>query len=159
MACEYCADVTGGSPLPATDLKVGAELSDASTRKLVDDTRRRGVVSRLRQRYGEARGLVLSEESRPPPHAHLEWILGTRRNFGHDEAAFDIGVSELVVLWLQDLAQELDIRVLPSSTSALDAGASVAADSRQAAAHDLRTATRDFEDAFLSPRLDALGPA
>jgi hypothetical protein len=140
-------------------LKVGAEPSDASARKLVDDTRRRGVVSRLRQRYGEAQGLVVREESYPAPHAHLEWILGTRRNPGHDEAAFDTGVSELVVLWLQDLAQDLDIRVLPSSASGSDASASAAADCRQAAAHHLRTATSDFADAFLSPRRDASGPA
>ena len=152
MACEYCTDVAGGRPVPAPDDGLAGEPSDASSGKLVDDTRKRGVVARLRERYGEARGLVSREEAYPQPHAHLEWILGTQRNLGQDEATLDTGVSELVVLWLQDLAQELDIQALPPSASASGESVIPAADSRQAVAHDLRTATRDFAKAFLRPR-------
>lgn len=137
MTCEYCTEVFGaGSESP-------------SKRLLDDDTRKRGVVARLRQRYGEAREFVLSE---PPldaqAHGHLEWILGKESNAGHGGAALGTELSELVVLWLQDLARELDNQVFPGAAGSED-GAASAAGVRQAAADGLRTATREFAEEFL----------
>lgn len=147
MTCEYCTEVTSGPVVPPPNEGVAGEPSGAHSRRILDDTRKRGIVARLRQRYGEARGLFAREEPDPQHSAHLEWILGAQRDLGRDEAAFDSRVSELVVLWLQDYAQQLDDResVPP------------AADSRQAAARDLRTATSDFAEAFLGPCLSPVG--
>jgi hypothetical protein len=156
MTCEYCAEVTNGRPVPAPTDGVVAEPSDASAGKHLDDTRRRGVVARLRERYGDARGLVSREQAYPQPHAHLEWILGTQRNLRQDEAAFETGVSELVVLWLQDLALELDNRTPQSAADSGDIVTS-AAHARDGVARDLRTATHDFAEAFLSPRPSSVG--
>lgn len=152
VKCEYCTEVTSVWPAPAPHGSAPGEPSDASSRKLVDDTRKRGVVARLRERYGEARGLVTREPPYAQPYAHLEWILGTRRNLDQNEADFDTGVSELVVLWLQDLALELDSPLLPPYASDPGGSATRDADSRQAVAKGLRIATRDFAEAFLSPR-------
>jgi hypothetical protein len=71
--------------------------------------------------------------------AHLEWILGPRRNVLHDRAKFQTELAELVVLWLEDLAVELNAA---SATPA--AGAR-----RRLAAQSLQAATRDFAAAFL----------
>lgn len=108
--------------------------------RLFDEAQRRQVVARLRERYGAARGLV----SLGQPHGHLEWILGARRDLERDDAALDTSVSELVVLWLQDLAAELDNGIEPESTL-------VSSVPREAVAQSLRAATRDFAAAFLSP--------
>jgi len=112
-----------------------------------DDARKRQVVARLRKEYGEARGLV----SRAQPYAHLEWILGLHRDLARDDAAFETGVSELVVLWLQDLAGELDSGVTPQDTTGSEEGPVPPSSSRQAVAERLRNATREFAVAFLSP--------
>ena len=129
------------------DTGVASEPSATRAQRLFDDTRRRGVVARLRQRYGEARVASTSDEADPQHSAHLEWILGAQRDLLRDEAAFDPRVSELVVLWLQDFAMQLDDRE----------GAVPAQDSRSEAARDLRAATTDFADAFLAPRPGAVG--
>ena len=142
MTCEYCTEVTGGPVVSPPDAGVAGEPSGAQSARVLDDTRKRGVVARLRQRYGEARGASTPEEADPQHSAHLDWILGAQRDLLRDEAAFDPRVSELVVLWLQDFAQQLDDReIFPP-----------AEDSRHEAARDLRTATTDFAEAFLSPR-------
>lgn len=146
MTCEYCTAVTSGPVVPPPNDGVAGGPSGANSRRVLDDTRKRGIVARLRQRYGEARGLS-SREPDPQHSAHLEWILGAQRDLGRDEAALDSRVSELVVLWLQDYAQQLDDREsMPP-----------AAGSRQAAVRDLRTATSDFAEAFLGPRLSPVG--
>ena len=123
-----------------------------------DDHRKRGVVARLRERYSEAREFAPSV---PPPDAesfaHLEWILGKQRNPEHDEATMSVEVSELVVLWLQDLARELDSPAVFPALSGSDSAAESTAGVRQAAADGLRTATRDFAEAFLSPQPNPVG--
>jgi hypothetical protein len=136
QTCEYCTEVTGGA------VAASPEPSGAPSLEELDDSHRRGVVARLRQRYGEARGASAPEESDPHHSAHLEWILGAQRDRLRDEAEFDPRVSELVVLWLQDFAQQLDQRqdVAPAE------------ESRHETARDLRAAASDFADAFLSPR-------
>jgi DNA-directed RNA polymerase subunit RPC12/RpoP len=129
-ACQYCTEVVRAKA-PA-----GKAVQVASNRQIVD---------RLRQRYSQARDIVSPAE----PHAHLEWILGPLRNRERDEAGFEVGLAELVVLWLQDFAMELD---LPTPAQP-DAGAvpseGSAAGPRQAAVHGLRAATREFAVAFL----------
>jgi hypothetical protein len=139
MKCEYCTEVfSAGREAPST------RLHD-------EDTRKRGVVARLRERYSEAREFVPWES--PPDaesYAHLEWILGKQSNPEHDETALGTEVSELVVLWLQDLARELDNRSFFPGAPGSNGGATSTADVRQAAAESLRTATRDFAEAFLS---------
>jgi hypothetical protein len=112
-----------------------------------DDARKRQVVARLRQQYGEARALV----SRVQPYAHLEWILGMHRDLERDDAAFETGVSELIVLWLQDLAVELDSGVAPQDSAGSEGGGIAPSSSRQAVAESLRNAAREFAAAFLSP--------
>lgn len=92
-------------------------------------------MARLRARYGEARALVSPAEG----EAHLEWILGPHRGVRQDRSAFQTELAELVVLWLEDLAVELNAA---SATPA--AGAQ-----RQLAALSLQAATRDFAQAFL----------
>jgi hypothetical protein len=139
--CEHCGSV----------MSIGPEAP--STRSFEED-RKHAILVRLRQRYSEARSLVPWE---PPLDAdsfsHLEWILGEQRNTEHDETALDTEVSELVVLWLQDLARELDNDAsLPGDPGSGD-GAVSTADVRYAAAGGLRTATRDFAEAFLSSEL------
>ncbi len=120
--------------------------SKASARNPFDDARRRQAVARLRERYGEAHGLV----SREQPHAHLEWILGKRRDLDRDDAALETSVSELVVLWLQDLAVELDSGVAPRIAADTDESPLASSASRQDVAERLRIATREFASAFLS---------
>ena len=142
QTCEYCTEVTGGPVVASSRAAVVGEPSGAAAVRLLDDTRKRGVVARLRQQYGEARGASAPEESDPQHSAHLEWILGAQRDLLRDEAAFDPRVSELIVLWLQDFAQRLENRE----------DAPPAEDSRREAARDLRAATTDFAEAFLVPR-------
>ena len=139
--CELCGGVLIASP------------EAISTRSFEDD-RKRAIVVRLRERYSEARSLVpwelpLDSES----FSHLEWILGGQRNTQHDETALGTEVSELVVLWLQDLARELDDQASVPATPGSGLGAAATADVRHAAADGLRTATRDFAEAFLSSEL------
>ncbi len=142
QTCEYCTEVTGGAVAGSPDAGVAGEASGTPSLDPLDDTRKRGVVARLRQRYGEARGASTPGESDPEHSAHLEWILGAQRDLLRDEATFDPRVSELVVLWLQDFAQQLDDRqdVAPAE------------DDRHETARDLRAATTDFAEAFLRPR-------
>ena len=138
--CELCGGALIASP-------------EALSTRSFEDGHKRAIVARLRERYSEARGLVPWE---PPldseSFSHLEWILGEQRNTRHDETALRTEVSELVVLWLQDLARELDDRAsVPEAPGSGGAGATAAV--RHAAADGLRTATRDFADAFLSSEL------
>jgi hypothetical protein len=140
MTCEYCTGVSGaGSESP-------------SKRPVDDDIRKRGVVARLRERYGEAREFVLSE---PPldaqAHGHLDWILGKQSSPEHGGAALGCELSELVVLWLQDLARDLDRQDFLPGAPGSDGSAGSTAGVRLAAAEGLRTATREFAEEFLCP--------
>lgn len=151
--CKSCGRQNENAAAPGEALKCEYCTETSSSRL---DTRKREVVARLRARYGEARELVAGEQPYAASYGHLEWILGTRRNLDQDESAFAIGVSELVVLWLQDLALELDGPGLPPSARDAGESATSAAGSRQAAAQSLRAATHDFAEAFLSSRRDSM---
>jgi hypothetical protein len=121
------------------------------------DSRKREVIARLRARYGEARELVATQNPDAESYGHLEWILGTRRDLGRDDSGLAAGVSELVVLWLQDLASQLDSQGLPPSVRDDGESATTAAESRRAVARSLRVATHDFAEAFLSLPSEAMG--
>jgi hypothetical protein len=118
---------------------------------LRSDAERRESLVQLRRRYLEARKLVSSDE----PHANLEWILGARRNVAEDPPALATGTIELVGLWLQDLAVELDRR-LPSAGGNEDARALSPDGVRELVARSLRQATERFLLAFRSPSQTAM---
>ena len=137
--CESCAEVSGTGPDPR------------SVRPVDDDTRKRDVVARLREQYRHACGFLASEPAADSPSfAHLEWILGSQRNPDEDGAALGAEVSQLVVLWLEDLVLELDNRTFPDPASS-DGDIGSNGNSRKAAAEGLRTAARTFAEAFLIP--------
>ena len=137
LTCESCTEELSATP-------------EAPSKGLLDDdTRRRGVVARLRQRYGEAREFVLTGPLDAQAHEHLEWILGKRGNPERGGTALGTEVSELVVLWLQDLVRELDDQAFVPGAPGSDGDAASTAGVRQGAADGLRTATRDFAEEFL----------
>jgi hypothetical protein len=148
--CERCTD--------AASLKRTGMADDAAMREESsvfplgpggEEFLRRKVVDRLRKKYARARELVGSGQPDLQPHAHLDWVLGTRRNPGRDDARFDLGVCQLVVLWLEDFLLELDGPVLAPRAEKSVGSLTPAGDSRLVAARALRSATRDFADAFL----------
>ncbi len=110
-----------------------------------DEALRSQTLSRLSDRYAEARDLVSATEA----HTHLEWIIGARRNLAWDGMAFDREIAQLALLWLQDLARELDGEASPALPSVTDEAGEWVADPRRAAARRLRTATRDFAEVVL----------
>jgi len=148
--CERCAEL---APFLADD---PALLQSVETAGAAHLRRRNSAVGRLRERYHEARALSPSDPE-DSHHINLDWILGSDAGDGRG-APFDERASALVVLWLEDLLRELDVAVA--------AAAPVAAGSpeprRDAAARRLRSATRDFADAFLGlgpdPASDACQP-
>jgi hypothetical protein len=125
VTCEYCADVKiiqparnrgGETPLqisrftrknatrhPGPDNR---ELDPPSAGDVVshDDSERREAFVRLRETYLEAQKRVTSDG----PYTNLEWILGERSDATQNPPALAEKTVELVGLWLQDLASELD---------------------------------------------------
>jgi hypothetical protein len=160
VRCAFCSDTPvsagrlarrGDDPDAGTPtaLAAGTDSSASSFPMVAGDTEKRRIVARLRDRYSRARKLVSPAE----PYGNLEWILGVRRDPSRDAISVDLSIAELVVLWLQDLAMELDRRILPETAG----DASATGDSAHgAAAHDLRVATSDFASAFLGmPRVSS----
>jgi hypothetical protein len=155
VTCEYCADVKiiqparnrGGetalqisrftrnhaahSPDPG---ERGSDLPSAGGGDLHDDLERREAFARLRETYLETQKLVTSDGL----HSNLEWILGDRRDATQNPPALAGRTVELVGLWLQDLASELD-RQLPG---------------RGQAGRTLRDAITRFLTAFRSGPVD-----
>jgi hypothetical protein len=133
---------------------MGPQAMFATFEEHAENSRRRALVEKLREQYAEARELVPSARGPVSSHSNLEWILGPRRNPELDGSELDGAVSELVVLWLEDLALELEAPEWPRSSS--DAGGRMMtiadADARQSVAQTLRTATRDFAATLLAPR-------
>jgi len=101
----------------------------------------------------EARELVSPTEA----HANLEWIIGARRNLAWDGVAFDRDMAQLALLWLQDLARELDGEASPALAPVLDEAGEWTADPRRAAARRLRMATRDFAEVIADDRAEGTG--
>jgi len=113
-----------------------------------EEARRSQAVSRLSDSYAEARGLVSPTEA----HTNLDWIIGARRNLAWDGAAFDREIAQLAVLWLQDLARELDGGAPLDPSPATDESDDWENDPRRAAARRLRLATRDFAQVMFDAR-------
>lgn len=82
------------------------------------------------------------------PHANLERLIGSSERSGLEPAKIDFDMAQVAILWLQDLARELDGAATPTAASIAGEPA------RQEAAHELRTATDDFAEAFLAPPAD-----
>ena len=118
----------------------------------LEDSRRRGIVGRLRERYSEAREIVSAREPDADHHGNLDWILGVRRDRAQDDAMWDSRVAELVVLWLEDFLLELDGLAFAPFRSGLVATPASSEDSRRSVARALRNATREFAEAFLTER-------
>ena len=142
--CELCAETSSFAGWEVDD---GDRPSGAS-----DETFRLSVVARLRACYAAARDLVDPTECADSHREHLEWILGSRSNPDRDDASIGVGVSALMVLWLEDLISDLDrstggLRTLPRLGSAV-----TAQDRRLSVARGLRIATRDFAAAFVADR-------
>ncbi len=116
----------------------------AISRDLSRDTEKREALVKLQDRYAEARELGSTGES----HANLEWILGARRNSTQDPLGFETKAIELVALWLQDLAIELDRRLPKPLAAELEESALSSHEARQAVAQKLRDATERFLVAF-----------
>jgi hypothetical protein len=111
-----------------------------------EDTEKRESLVHLQERYVEAQKLVSSEK----PYANLEWILGGRRNVTQDPLGLESGTIELVALWLQDLAGEIDRRLPPPATFGLDSPGDSCSDARELV-RNLRDATERFLVAFREP--------
>jgi hypothetical protein len=129
VTCEYCADLKiiqparnrgGETPLqvsrfvrrnsaghPGAGDRAGDLASEGDGVQHGDPERREAFV-RLRETYLEAHKLVASDG----PYSNLEWILGDHRDTRRNPPALAENTVELVGLWLQDLASELD-RQLP----------------------------------------------
>lgn len=131
----------------ASGKEAGAEGTAATALDLRDDAEKRVSLVKLRDRYVEARGLGPSSES----HANLEWILGARRAPTQDPLEFETKTIELVGLWLQDLAVELDAGLLKPPAPALDESDRSLHEARIAVTKNLRDATVRFLAAFPPP--------
>jgi hypothetical protein len=109
-----------------------------------DDAERRQALDGLRQPYNEARDLV----SGTLPHENLEWILGAKRNLSHGAANLNDKTIEVVALWLEDLAFEVDGRLPPGPTIGRDRGSQPPDQTGHSVAARLRLATLRFVTAF-----------
>lgn len=155
VTCEYCANVKviqparyrgGETPLQASRFTGkhathhpsppdrGLDSPSADGGDLHDDLERREAFARLRETYLEAQEFVTSDGA----HTNLEWILGARRDATQNPPALAKRTIELIALWVQDLASQLD-RQLPG---------------RGHAGRTLRDATTRFLAAFRSRPLD-----
>lgn len=158
VRCEHCSDPTRIQPgrsrralRPGRIVAIGGELAVGSpgedTRDDSDrsgDGKKREALVELRDRYVEARELGSSLES----HTNLEWILGARRNPTQDPLGFETNTIEVVALWLQDLAIDLERRLPVEVAAEPGRETSVADDVRRAMAQNLRDATDRFLTAF-----------
>jgi hypothetical protein len=128
----------------------GAAAGEAAFRERfgpASDAEKREALVELRDRYVEARGDGASGEK----HSNLDWILGARRNPTQDPLGFETKTIELIALWLQDLAVELDRRLTTPPRAEAGDGALAALEARKSVARELRDATERFLVAFRSP--------
>jgi hypothetical protein len=109
-----------------------------------DGATKQQVLAQLRDRYREARKLVSSTK----PYANLEWVLAAMRNPDQTASYWADRTIELVALWLEDLAADID-RPFPQEVTG-EIGESVlsAYRARRSLAQGLRDATGGFVAAF-----------
>lgn len=140
--CERCAEAASIRP-EERDQTGPYESADQP-----QESPRDPIVERLRERYHEARALVVTEESEPAHRGQLDWIFGAHAGAARSAAALDARTSELVVLWLEDLIRHLEELTAAGGTTLLadESGDSVSPSLR--AACGLHAATREFANAF-----------
>jgi hypothetical protein len=107
--------------------------------------KRESLVS-LRERYIEARAFVPSDE----PYANLRWILGLAGSPTHDPLSLDSRTVDVVALWMQDLAREIERQpdAFADDHQPDLSRSSVLSPDRRGIARSLREATQRFLAAF-----------
>jgi hypothetical protein len=117
-----------------------------SVRELGGDAEKRQSLLSLRERYIDAKPLMLSDE----PYENLQWILGLAGNVPQDPLSLDAKTVEVVALWLQDLAREIDKQPDAAADGHEPVGSSslVSSSDRPGIARRLRDATERFLAAF-----------
>ena len=109
-----------------------------------DDATKQQVLAQLRDRYREARKLVSSTKT----CANLEWVLAAMRNPDQTGSFWADRTVEMVALWLESLAVEID-RLFPQEvTGEIAEGALSAYRAHRTLVHDLRDATEGFVAAY-----------
>lgn len=144
--CERCLEVS------YLEADAGGAADGHRGLRPSGDAFRRAIVGRLRAYYAAALELVRAEDPGAAREEHLEWILGPGSNPERDDARLGIRVSELVVLWLEDLASELDGPGSATGARVIGKSRVLAGGRRESAARGLRAATCEFADAFLLGR-------
>ena len=102
------------------------------------DGERQEALGELWDRYAEARGYASSTGS----GANVEWLLGPKENRFQQAARLDARMLELLGVFLEDLASEIDEPIL------LMAAAGDSGTHRNSLARRLRAATKAFRIAF-----------
>lgn len=134
-SCKYCAD----------------------SNSLSGDATKQQVLGRLQDRYLEARKLFSSRQS----YASLEWVLAAMRTPDRTASYWADATIDLVALWLEDLAVDIDRAFPQEVTGEIAEGALSAYRAHRSLAQSLRDATEGFVAAFrhsagpLGPELPA----
>jgi hypothetical protein len=103
-----------------------------------DDSVRDDALTRLKARYGEARGLL----SPSGECANLDWMIGAMTSSDQRSEDLNRKMTILLSLWLEDLAVELErAREL---SGAIGESAAAAHRACESAATSLRQATTEF---------------
>jgi hypothetical protein len=110
---------------------------------VADDTKKPDALARLKEIYGEAQDLVSREQA----YANLEWILGAKGDRLR-VTDWDDRMIEVVTLWTQDLASELERTLTAPPETPADDGLQRFYRARQSVATRLRAATEGFAIAF-----------
>jgi hypothetical protein len=121
------------------------------------DAAKQQVLGRLQERYLDARKLFSSRRS----YASVEWVLAAMRTPDRTASYWADATIELVALWLEDLAVDIDRAFPEEVTGEIAEGALSAYRAHRSLAQGLRDATEGFVAAFrhsagpLGPELPA----
>ena len=102
------------------------------------------LASELRATYREARKLA----SGPGAYEDLDWIIGVKRNPKLAPVVLGKRMLDIVELWLEDLAVEVDRRLPARSPDAGDRPSASSEWARREVAARLRAATSAFVAAY-----------
>lgn len=149
--CSKCGDFFEVGLAPDSDGRCDRCMEAFAAQRVRPAAEIRGssgeALSRLRAYYSAAREFVDARVSGDSHHAHLEWILGSRSHPDRDESIRG-DVSEAMVLWLEDLASEIEVSTGAAGAHPRTAGRFPGHLRRESAARGLRVATRDFANAL-----------
>jgi hypothetical protein len=138
-----CSDC-GRSNVVVTAFDAAGRCEDCADLNTSDDATKGQVLGRLRDRYLEARNLVSSRRS----YTNLEWVLAAMRNPDRTASYWADRTIDLVAVWLEDLAADIE-RLFPQEvTGEIAEGALSAYRAHRFLAKDLRDATEGFVLAF-----------